>query len=157
MVTKMCWVWWLNIFYYVILFLSFLFNFCRYCMYLLLLLSSYSIPVASSTLVVVDLCCTAIVSHSVTVTVMLKRQRHSGSLFSCFTDSPECPQCFTGYEPRFLEWISIYNFDFLTILPVLSLCGTSVLFSTQQYTWRNNLGVLVAKIWEILALWFGPS
>ena len=61
-------------------------------MYLLLLLSSYSIPVASSTLVVVDLCCTAIVSHSVTVTVMLKRQRHSGSLFSCFTDSPECPQ-----------------------------------------------------------------
>ena len=37
-------------------------------MYLLLLLSSYSIPVASSTLVVVDLCCTAIVSHSVTVT-----------------------------------------------------------------------------------------
>ena len=64
-------------------------------MYLLLLLSSYSIPVASSTLVVVDLCCTAIVSHSVTVTVMLKRQRHSGSLFSCFTDSPECPQCFT--------------------------------------------------------------
>ena len=64
-------------------------------MYLLLLLSSYSIPVASSTLVVVDLCCTAIVSHSVTVTVMLKRQRHSGSLFSCFTDSPEYPQCFT--------------------------------------------------------------
>ena len=64
-------------------------------MYLLLLLSSYSIPVASSTLVVVDLCCTAIVSHTVTVTVMLKRQRHSGSLFSCFTDSPECPQCFT--------------------------------------------------------------
>ena len=64
-------------------------------MYLLLLLSSYSIPVASSTLVVVDLCCTAIVSHSVTVTVMLKRQRHSGSFFSCFTDSPECPQCFT--------------------------------------------------------------
>ena len=61
-------------------------------MYLLLLLSSYSIPVASSTLVVVDLCCTAIVSHSVTVTVMLKRQRHSGSFFSCFTDSPECPQ-----------------------------------------------------------------
>ena len=61
-------------------------------MYFLLLLSSYSIPVASSTLVVVDLCCTAIVSHSVTVTVMLKRQRHSGSFFSCFTDSPECPQ-----------------------------------------------------------------
>ena len=90
-------------------------------MYLLLLLSSYSIPVASSTLVVVDLCCTAIVSHSVTVTVMLKRQRHSGSLFSCFTDSPECPQA---------SLVSLSNI-------VVLLVPQSVLSASQFSRWKE--------------------
>ena len=56
---------------------------------------SFSIPVATSTVVEVDLLLYAFLSRFVTVTVMLKRQRHSGCFFSYLTDTSECSQCFT--------------------------------------------------------------
>ena len=63
-----------------------------YFLFVSTLFGSCSIPVATSTLVEVDLSLYAILSRFVTVTVMLKRQRHSGCFFSCLTDIPECSQ-----------------------------------------------------------------
>ena len=105
---------------------------------------SSSIPVATSTLVEVDLSLYAFLSRFVTVTVMLKRQRHSGCFFSYLTDIPEYSEYFTGYEPwfficfcfklhRILTFCKFLHCESICYLSINSILGSQDLFSLREW------------------------